>query len=301
MQAFTSIARASKRSVLRSANWRTVAAYTTHVPPNVAPGQTTQSQESTKTHFGFRNVLESEKEQLVGKVFANVAEKYDIMNDAMSGGVHRLWKDHFIRSMAPGPGTKLLDVAGGTGDIAMRFLDYCKNIHNDSSASVKMIDINPHMLKVGEQRFQATPYANTNQVSFLVQNAEDLADIPDESVDVYTIAFGIRNCTHVDRVVKEAHRVLKKGGRFMCLEFSHVENPVVSKIYDFYSFDVIPALGQMIANDRESYQYLVESIRQFPTQPAFAKIIRDAGFSTVGKGWEDLTFGVAAIHSGFKI
>lgn len=158
-----------------------------------------------------------------------------------------------------------------------------------------------------------------------MQNAEDLADIPDESVDVYTIAFGIRNCTHVDRVVKEAHRVLKRGGRFMCLEFSHVENPVVSKyvhfeaivtyskfaalngqfafsrIYDFYSFDVIPALGQMIANDRDSYQYLVESIRQFPTQPAFAKIIRDAGFSTVGKGWEDLTFGVAAIHSGFKI
>ncbi|CAO3670232.1 unnamed protein product [Umbelopsis ramanniana] len=223
------------------------------------------------------------------------------MNDAMSGGVHRLWKDHFIRSMAPGPGTTLLDVAGGTGDIAMRFLDYCKNIHNDSSATVKLVDINPQMLKVGEQRFQSTPYANTNQVSFLVQNAEHLDDIPDESVDVYTIAFGIRNCTHVDRVVKEAYRVLKPGGRFMCLEFSQVENPVISKIYDFYSFDVIPALGQMIANDRESYKYLVESIRQFPPQPAFAKIIRDAGFSTVGKGWEDLTFGVAAIHSGFKL
>ncbi|GAB5585512.1 2-hexaprenyl-6-methoxy-1 [Umbelopsis nana] len=301
MQAFTSIARISRRSILSGSNFRTVATYTTHITPNPTPESSTQSQNSPKTHFGFRDVLESEKEQLVGKVFANVADKYDIMNDAMSGGVHRLWKDHFIRSMAPGPGTTLLDVAGGTGDIAMRFLDYCKNIHNDSSATVKMVDINPHMLKVGEQRFQTTPYANTNQVSFLVQNAEDLADIPDESVDVYTIAFGIRNCTHIDRVVKEAHRVLKKGGRFMCLEFSHVENPVVSKIYDFYSFDVIPALGQMIANDRDSYQYLVESIRQFPTQPAFAKIIRDAGFSTVGKGWEDLTFGVAAIHSGFKI
>ncbi|CAO3675222.1 unnamed protein product [Umbelopsis vinacea] len=301
MQAFTSIARTSRRSILSANNLRAVAAFTTHLHPNSASEPSSQSQASPKTHFGFRNVLESEKEQLVGKVFANVADKYDIMNDAMSGGVHRLWKDHFIRSMAPGPGTTLLDVAGGTGDIAMRFLDYCKNIHNDSSATVKMIDINPHMLKVGEQRFQSTPYANTNQVSFLVQNAEDLADIPDESVDVYTIAFGIRNCTHVDRVVKEAHRVLKRGGRFMCLEFSHVENPVVSKIYDFYSFDVIPALGQMIANDRDSYQYLVESIRQFPTQPAFAKIIRDAGFSTVGKGWEDLTFGVAAIHSGFKI
>ncbi|KAG2175074.1 hypothetical protein INT44_007552 [Umbelopsis vinacea] len=298
MRAFTSLATPARRALLSSRNMRSIATYTTH--SNATP-DASNSTTAQKTHFGFRDVLESEKEQLVGKVFSNVAEKYDVMNDAMSGGVHRLWKDHFIRSMAPGPGTTLLDVAGGTGDIAMRFLDYCKNIHNDSSATVKLVDINPQMLKVGEQRFQSTPYANTNQVSFLVQNAEHLDDIPDESVDVYTIAFGIRNCTHVDRVVKEAYRVLKPGGRFMCLEFSQVENPVISKIYDFYSFDVIPALGQMIANDRESYKYLVESIRQFPPQPAFAKIIRDAGFSTVGKGWEDLTFGVAAIHSGFKL
>ncbi|KAG1108420.1 hypothetical protein G6F42_015995 [Rhizopus arrhizus] len=223
------------------------------------------------------------------------------MNDAMSLGIHRIWKDEFIRSMAPGPGTKLLDVAGGTGDIALKFLDYCKNVHHDNTATVKLVDINAHMLGEGEKRFQKTPYAHTNQASFLVQNAEHLDEIPDESVDVYTIAFGIRNCTHVDKVVKEAHRVLKKGGRFMCLEFSRVDNPVIGKFYDIYSFDIIPALGQAIAGDRDSYQYLVESIRKFPPQEEFAQIIRDAGFKTIGKGYEDLTFGVAAIHSGFKI
>ncbi|KAI9316106.1 UbiE/COQ5 methyltransferase [Dichotomocladium elegans] len=253
------------------------------------------------THFGFRNVPEEEKESLVHKVFANVAGNYDIMNDAMSFGIHRIWKDQFIRSMAPGPGTTLLDVAGGTGDIAMRFLDYCKNIHKDSTATVTMVDINPHMLEEGKKRFASSPYANTNQTEFKVQNAEKLVDIPDESVDVYTIAFGIRNCTHVDRVVKEAYRVLKPGGRFMCLEFSRVDNPLVGKIYDMYSFDVIPILGEVIAKDRDSYQYLVESIRKFPPQEEFAQIIRDAGFSTVGKGYEDLTFGVAAIHSGYKL
>ncbi|KAI8339435.1 UbiE/COQ5 methyltransferase [Chlamydoabsidia padenii] len=260
-----------------------------------------QQQSGKTTHFGFRNVAEEEKESLVHKVFANVAGNYDVMNDAMSLGIHRVWKDQFIRSMAPGPGTKLLDVAGGTGDIALRFLDYCRNIHRDSTASVTMVDINPHMLEEGKKRFQTTPYAHTNQADFLVQNAEHLVDIPDESVDVYTIAFGIRNCTHVDRVVKEAYRVLKPGGRFMCLEFSQVDNPVIGKFYDIYSFDVIPALGQIIANDRDSYQYLVESIRKFPPQAEFAQIIRDQGFKTIGSGYEDLTFGVAAIHSGFKI
>ncbi|KAI8070836.1 UbiE/COQ5 methyltransferase [Gongronella butleri] len=253
------------------------------------------------THFGFRDVAEEDKESLVHQVFANVAGKYDVMNDAMSLGIHRIWKDQFIRNMAPGPGTKLLDVAGGTGDIALRFLDYCRNIHHDHTASVTMVDINPHMLEEGKKRFQTSPYAHTGQVDFHVQNAEHLDAIPDESVDVYTIAFGIRNCTHVDRVVKEAYRVLKPGGRFMCLEFSKVDNPVIGKIYDIYSFDVIPALGQVIANDRDSYQYLVESIRKFPSQQDFAQLIRDQGFKTIGTGYEDLTFGVAAIHSGFKI
>ncbi|KAK9720810.1 2-hexaprenyl-6-methoxy-1,4-benzoquinone methyltransferase [Basidiobolus ranarum] len=265
------------------------------------PTTQSDSKEEPLTHFGFSSVPESQKEDLVGRVFANVATKYDIMNDAMSGGVHRLWKDHFIRKMAPSPGTKLLDVAGGTGDIAMRFLDYCKEVHGDKSASVTMLDINPNMLKVGEERFQQTPYHGTEQINFKVGNAEHLNEIPDSSVDVYTIAFGIRNCTHVDRVLKEAHRVLKPGGRFMCLEFSKVDTPIVSSIYDLYSFHFIPTVGQLITNDRDSYQYLVESIRKFPDQKTFAHMIRDAGFTTVGDGYENLTFGVAAIHSGVKL
>ncbi|KAL1921369.1 uncharacterized protein VTP21DRAFT_11085 [Calcarisporiella thermophila] len=252
------------------------------------------------THFGFKNIPESQKEELVGKVFANVANKYDLMNDAMSCGIHRIWKDHFIRELAPGPGTKLLDVAGGTGDIAMRFLDYCHSTHGDDTAQVKIVDINPNMLEVGKQRFANTRYHGTPQLEFQVDNAEQL-NIPSESVDAYTIAFGIRNCTHIDRVLREAHRVLKKGGRFMCLEFSQVNNPALRMLYDAYSFNVIPQLGGILANDKESYQYLVESIRKFPPQPEFARMIREAGFTTIGKGWEDLTFGVAAIHTGFKL
>ncbi|ORY05444.1 ubiquinone/menaquinone [Basidiobolus meristosporus CBS 931.73] len=267
-----------------------------------APQPTQQeAKEEPLTHFGFTNVPESEKETLVGQVFANVASKYDIMNDAMSGGVHRLWKDHFIRKMDPAPGTKLLDVAGGTGDIAMRFLNYCKEVHGDKTASVTMMDINPNMLKVGEERFQQTPYHGSGQISFKVGNAEKLTEVPDSSVDVYTIAFGIRNCTHVDKVLEEAHRVLKPGGRFMCLEFSRVDTPIISSIYDLYSFHVIPAVGEIVANDRNSYQYLVESIRKFPDQKTFAQMIRNAGFTTVGDGYENLTFGVAAIHSGIKL
>ncbi|KAG0346705.1 2-hexaprenyl-6-methoxy-1,4-benzoquinone methyltransferase [Podila humilis] len=235
-----------------------------------------------ETHFGFQNVPENMKEALVRQVFANVATKYDVMNDVMSGGVHRLWKDHFIRTLAPTPGTKLLDVAGGT-------------------AQVTVFDINPNMLEVGKERFTKTPYHNTSQVSFMEGNAENLEHIPDNSMDAYTIAFGIRNCTHVDRVLKEAYRVLKPGGRFMCLEFSKVENPVISKFYDVFSFDVIPAMGQIVANDRDSYQYLVESIRKFPAQKDFAKMIKEAGFTVMGQGYEDLTFGVAAVHSGFKL
>ncbi|KAG0290053.1 2-hexaprenyl-6-methoxy-1,4-benzoquinone methyltransferase [Linnemannia gamsii] len=196
------------------------------------------------------------------------------MNDVMSGGVHRLWKDHFMRTLAPTPGTKLLDVAGGTGDIAMRFLDYCKETHGDSSAQVTVFDINPNMLEVGKERFTKTPYHNSTS------NAS--------KVSVHSSGY-------------EENRVLKPGGRFMCLEFSKVENPVISKVYDVFSFDVIPTMGQIVANDRDSYQYLVESIRKFPPQKEFAKMIKDAGFTVMGQGYEDLTFGVAAIHSGFKL
>ncbi|KAG9303902.1 hypothetical protein G9A89_005812 [Geosiphon pyriformis] len=253
-----------------------------------------------RTHFGFKYIPESAKATLVGKVFSNVASKYDLMNDAMSMGIHRLWKDHLIRNLAPGPGTKLLDVAGGTGDIGLGFLNYCQKIHGDSSAQVVVLDINPKMLEVGKQRFAKTSYITNSQVSFQIGNAENL-EIPSNSFDAYTIAFGIRNCTHIDRVLQEAYRVLKPGGRFMCLEFGKVENPIISRIYNLYSFEIIPVLGQIIAADRHSYQYLVESIHQFPPQPKFASMVRGAGFTVFGQGWEDLTFGVAAIHSGFKI
>ncbi|KAI9352473.1 UbiE/COQ5 methyltransferase [Zopfochytrium polystomum] len=257
---------------------------------------------TTTTHFGFRTVPEDVKESLVGGVFSNVADKYDVMNDVMSGGVHRLWKDFFVRALAPGPDMQLLDVAGGTGDIAFRFLDHVKAAYGaNHAANVTVVDINPNMLKVGMQRAEKLGYMQTGRITFQEGNAEHLSSIPDASVDAFTIAFGIRNCTHVDAVVREAYRVLKTGGRFMCLEFGSVENPIIRSIYDTYSFQVIPTLGGLIANDRDSYQYLVESIRRFPPQPAFARMIRDAGFRLRGKGWEDLTFGVAAVHSGWKL
>ncbi|KAI8326514.1 ubiquinone/menaquinone [Martensiomyces pterosporus] len=241
------------------------------------------------------------KESLVRSVFSNVASNYDVMNDAMSMGIHRLWKDHFIRKMAPAPNAKLLDVAGGTGDIAQRFLEYQDTINSDTKeSSVHMVDINPEMLAEGEKRFAGSRWTQDGRIGFTVGNAEKLDFVEDESFDVYSIAFGIRNCTHPDRVVKEAYRVLKPGGRFMCLEFSRVENPVLAQVYDLHSFYVIPKLGELIANDRKSYEYLVESIRKFPAQREFAQIIRDAGFTTIGQGYENLTFGTVAIHTGYK-
>ncbi|KAJ1668466.1 hypothetical protein IW140_000297 [Coemansia sp. RSA 1813] len=259
-----------------------------------------QEDHTTTTHFGFKTVPKEMKESLVRNVFSNVASKYDLMNDAMSVGVHRLWKDHFIRKMAPAPGTKLLDVAGGTGDIAQRFLQYQERINGDNVSSVHLVDINPEMLQEGERRFSGSKWALEDRVAFTVGNAENLEFIEDNSFDVYTISFGIRNCTNPDRVVREAFRVLKPGGRFMCLEFSRVDNPVLAALYDAHSFHVIPALGELLANDRKSYEYLVESIRRFPPQNEFAQIIRDAGFTTIGKGYENLTFGTVAIHSGYK-
>ncbi|KAJ2739692.1 2-hexaprenyl-6-methoxy-1,4-benzoquinone methyltransferase [Coemansia sp. Cherry 401B] len=257
-------------------------------------------QENSTTHFGFKTVPKEMKESLVRNVFSNVASNYDVMNDAMSMGIHRLWKDHFIHKMAPAPGAKLLDVAGGTGDIAQRFLEYQDSTNGDSTSSVHMVDINPDMLREGERRLADSKWQQQNRIGFTVGNAEKLEFIEDNSFDVYTIAFGIRNCTHPDQVVREAYRVLKPGGRFMCLEFSRVSNPVLAAIYDMHSFYVIPKLGELIANDRQSYEYLVESIRKFPAQDEFAHIIRDAGFTTIGKGYENLTFGTVAIHSGYK-
>ncbi|KAI9183040.1 hypothetical protein H9P43_003956 [Blastocladiella emersonii ATCC 22665] len=259
---------------------------------------------ASKTHFGFKTVAEGEKERLVAGVFSSVADSYDVMNDAMSMGIHRCWKSTFIERMAPTPETRLLDVAGGTGDIALRYLDYIKQHHGGQlgNAHVTLLDINPEMLRVGEQRFRKLGFAEGNpHVSFLEGNAEHLDGIADESVDVYTIAFGIRNVTHIDRAIRQAHRVLKKGGRFMVLEFGKVNNPLLAAAYDQYSFRMIPHLGQILANDRDSYQYLVESIRKFPTQDEFVAMMKAEGFQVVGKGYEDLTFGIATIWSGWKL
>jgi 2-methoxy-6-polyprenyl-1,4-benzoquinol methylase len=316
------------------------------------------AESGTRTHFGFRDVAEEEKESLVGGVFSSVASSYDLMNDAMSLGIHRLWKDRFVSQLDPRGGINCLDVAGGTGDIARRILDHARTKYNDRQIKVTILDINAKMLRAGQKSMAQTMYWNTAQLAFQLGNAEDLASstppdfegqlskatppkssalprnspampalptvpIADNSVDLYTIAFGIRNCTHVDQVLREAHRVLKPGGIFACLEFGKVSLPILADIYRGYSFNVIPSLGQILAGDRASYQYLVESIERFPTQPNFARMMKSAGFYLPGSpeasqwglhslggstgraededvqgAWEDQTFGIATIWQG---
>ncbi|KAB8293819.1 hypothetical protein EYC80_009301 [Monilinia laxa] len=262
------------------------------------------------THFGFETVPEAEKEARVAGVFSNVAASYDTMNDFMSLGIHRLWKDHFVRSINPGftppsssspsPGWKMLDIAGGTGDIAFRLLDHATNINHSPSSTITISDINPEMLAEGRKRSLQTSYANSPRLSFLLANAETLPMIPSNSLDLYTVAFGIRNFTNKSAALREAYRVLKPGGLFACLEFSDVTNPLFNAIYKQWSFSAIPLIGQLVAGDRDSYQYLVESIEKFPKQEEFRDMIKEAGFVVPGKGWEDLTGGIAAIHKGVK-
>lgn len=271
-----------------------------------------QSSEHETTNFGFKEVKVEEKQTEVNKVFSNVAEKYDIMNDVMSFGLHRAWKNHLINEINPNYQMKLIDVAGGTGDIAFRFLNHLygssdersiedrlkeENNPTKSNFEITVCDINENMLKVGQERSKALPFAD--RLVWKVGNAEDLVNEKDNCYDVYTIAFGIRNCTNLDKVIKEAYRILKPGGRFLVMEFSKIDNFILKKMYDFYSFEIIPATGYMIAGDWDSYQYLVESIRMFPTQEEFAGLIRDCGFKFVR--YENLTEGVVAIHSGIKL
>ncbi|RLV84673.1 2-methoxy-6-polyprenyl-14-benzoquinol methylase mitochondrial [Meyerozyma sp. JA9] len=260
------------------------------------------------THFGFKTVNKEEKEKMVKGVFSSVASKYDVMNDAMSFGIHRLWKNHFINridaGMRPGASRPLdfLDVAGGTGDIAFGLLDHAKRAHHDTQSTMTIADINPDMLAEGQLRYQKSKWNDgTDRVKFLVQNGETMEEIPDNSKDVYTIAFGIRNFTNIQAGLNTAYRVLRPGGIFACLEFSHVDNPLLSQVYQAYSFSMIPMMGQLIADDRDSYQYLVESIRRFPKQEEFKGMIESAGFYVPESGYENLTFGVAAIHIGVKL
>lgn len=247
----------------------------------------------------------------VAGVFDSVAKRYDQMNDYMSFGVHRLWKDQFVQNLNPScllyrknnqdQQISILDVAGGTGDIAFRMLQNMEAHSSEDGPSydISVLDINPKMLQVGKKRAQKRGLAD--KLTFIEGNAENLEQIPSSSIDLYTIAFGIRNCTHIDAVLREAYRVLKPGGVFSCLEFGKVSNPLVKSVYSNYSFSLIPLIGQIVAADRDSYQYLVESIEKFPPQAQFAKLIRDAGFeNSVGKGWEDLSMGIAAIHTAVK-
>ncbi|KAF8208847.1 UbiE/COQ5 methyltransferase [Mycena galopus ATCC 62051] len=260
--------------------------------------------------FGFKTVPEEEKESLVKNVFDSVASSYDLMNDASSLGVHRLWKDTFVSTLRPGKKGPLrcIDVAGGTGDIALRILDHAREKYADRETTVEVVDINAQMLKEGFRRFKKTMYHNSHSsISFHEANAQELppSQFTDNTYDLYTIAFGIRNCTSIPDVLKEAHRVLKPGGTFACLEFSRVTNPLFRLAYDQYSFSMIPLMGTILAGDRASYQYLVESIRKFPLQPEFANMIRDAGFTTGkdvdGGAWTDLWGGIACMHTAVKI
>ena len=237
--------------------------------------------------FGYEDIAAEEKTARVGQVFSSVARRYDIMNDAMSGGLHRLWKDRFVARVKPRAGEMILDMAGGTGDIAFRLYKH--------GALVTVSDINPDMLAVGMER---AAERDIGGLSWSEQNAEVLS-FDSNSFDAYTIAFGIRNVTHIDKALKEAHRVLKRGGRFFCLEFSTTTWPGFSEVYDFYSHKIVPKVGQMIAGDADSYRYLIESIRRFPDMPRFEEMIREAGF--VQTRCEPILGGLVAIHSGWKI
>ncbi|XP_017463188.1 PREDICTED: 2-methoxy-6-polyprenyl-1,4-benzoquinol methylase, mitochondrial [Rhagoletis zephyria] len=264
----------------------------------------TQSTEERTTHFGFRKVKESEKEQKVHKVFEDVASSYDLMNDVMSVGIHRIWKDIFMDRLGPVHGIRLLDMAGGTGDIAFRYMRQLAAQANplNRESHVTISDINQHMLEVGKERAKRLLLTEEHlpnlKINWQQADAEQLP-FDDTSYTAYTIAFGIRNCTHIDKVLREAYRVLQPGGRFMCLEFSHLTNDTLQWLYDQYSFQVIPPMGQILAGQWQPYQYLVESIRQFPKQEDFKQMIEDAGFEMVQ--YENLTFGIVSIHSGFKL
>ena len=242
------------------------------------------------THFGAQTVREDEKAGMVRSLFSDVANKYDIMNDVMSVGIHRVWKEAMMDWLAPRPGQKLLDVAGGTGDISFKFLKRAGHGH------ATVLDLTEPMLVEGRKRAEADKMQDS--LDWVVGDAMALP-FADNTFDVYTISFGIRNVTRPQEALAEAYRVLKPGGRLMVLEFSQLPVDGMQKLYDLYSFNVIPRMGQMIAGDRDSYQYLVESIRNFPDQETFLTMVKDAGFENAK--YRNLSMGIAALHSGWKI
>jgi demethylmenaquinone methyltransferase/2-methoxy-6-polyprenyl-1,4-benzoquinol methylase len=243
----------------------------------------------SETHFGFKTVPAADKASMVRAIFDDVAPSYDLMNDLMSAGVHRLWKAALIDRLRPRPDMKLLDLGGGTGDIAFRF-------RAKGGGEVVVCDINREMLAVGRDR--AFDRALLDGIDWVCGDAEQLP-FPDRSMDAVTIAFCLRNVTHVELALAEAHRVLKPGGIFLCLEFSHMVLPGLSRLYDRYSFHVLPLIGQLVAGNRDAYQYLVESIRRFPKQAELAEMMRAAGFAEVS--WRNLSGGIAALHVGWRL
>lgn len=262
-----------------------------YIQPMAAPKHP-PTDADTMTHFGFETVPRSEKAGRVRAVFDSVARRYDLMNDLMSGGLHRVWKTALIDWLRPRPGMHLLDLAGGTGDIAFRFLD-----RTGGGGHVSIVDINAEMLQVGRDR-AARRELDDSHVDWICGDGETLP-LKDRCVDAVTIAFGIRNCTDIEAVLAESRRVLRPGGRFMCLEFSRLAVAGLAPVYDAYSFKVLPRVGQMVAGDRAAYQYLAESIRQFPDQDRFAGMITAAGFDVVK--YRNLAGGIAAMHSGWAV
>jgi len=247
--------------------------------------------ESDKAWFGFQRVETSEKPHLVRDVFERVAGRYDLMNDLMSGGIHRLWKGALIDWLAPRPGQLLLDVAGGTGDIAQRFL-----ARTGASGRVVVCDLTPAMLAVGRDR--AIDRGIVSGIDWVAGDAQSLP-LADRSVDAYTIAFGLRNVAEIDKALAEARRVMKPGGRFLCLEFSQVVLPQLKQLYDLYSFQILPWMGRIVAGDRDAYLYLVESIRRFPPQQELVEHMTAAGLERAS--YRNLSGGIAALHSAWRI
>jgi len=243
--------------------------------------------------FGFREVPEAEKEGLVREVFSSVAARYDLMNDLMSAGVHRIWKDAMVEWLNPRPGWKTIDVAGGTGDIAFRIVEMARR--RGGEAAVTVCDINEKMVGEGKRRAEV---AGEAAITWTVGDAEALP-APGASFDAYTIAFGIRNVTHIEKALAEARRVLRPGGRFLCLEFSQVEVPGLDTLYDAYSFKLLPKMGEWVAKDAESYRYLAESIRRFPAREKFARMIGEAGLDQVKV--RVLSGGIATMHSAWRL
>jgi demethylmenaquinone methyltransferase/2-methoxy-6-polyprenyl-1,4-benzoquinol methylase len=256
------------------------------------------SEKGTQKSFGFKPVGADTRTRMVREVFESVAPKYDVMNDLMSLGVHRLWKRDFVQNVAPKAGEAILDLAGGTGDIAF-LMEKARRVGSgfrDTRSKITICDINPAMLDVGKKR--SMDRGLHDAFTWVEGNAEELP-FADNSFDVVTIAFGLRNVTHLAKALADILRVVKPGGRFFCLEFSQMRVPVLQKLYDRYSFDVLPWVGEKVAGDRAAYQYLAESIRAFPDQKALALLMKEAGFNSVQ--WRNLSLGIAALHQGVKL